>query len=32
MVVGDFQAFKQAKNKELAASVMITADIIEPYQ
>ena len=32
MVVGDFEAFKQAKNKELAASVMITADIIQPYQ
>ncbi|MCS5583885.1 MAG: hypothetical protein NZ777_10245 [Pseudomonadales bacterium] len=32
MVVGDFDAFKQAKNKELAASVMITADIIQPYQ
>ena len=32
MVMGDFDAFKQAKNKELAASVMITADIIQPYQ
>ena len=32
MVVGDFDAFKQAKNKELPASVMITANIIEPYQ
>jgi glutathione synthase/RimK-type ligase-like ATP-grasp enzyme len=32
MVVGDFDAFKRAKNEELAASVMITADIIQPYQ
>lgn len=32
MVVGDFDAFKQARNKELAAGVMITADIIQPYQ
>lgn len=32
MVVGDFNAFKHAKSKELAAGVMITADIIQPYQ
>lgn len=32
IVVGDFDVFKQAKKKELSASVMITADIIEPYQ
>jgi hypothetical protein len=32
MVIGDFDAFKHAKNKELAASVMITANIIQPYQ
>jgi len=32
MVVGDFDAFKRAKNQELPAGVMITADIINPYQ
>ena len=32
MVVGDFDAFKQAKNKKLAPGVMITANIIQPYQ
>ena len=31
MVIGDFEAFKQAKKKELAPGVMITADIIHPY-
>lgn len=32
MVIGDFNAFKQAKNKALAPGVMMTADIIQPYQ
>ena len=32
MVVGNFDAFKQTKNKELAPGVMITADNIQPYQ
>ena len=32
MVVGNFDAFKQAKNNELADGVMITADIIQPYK
>ena len=32
MVIGDFDAFKRTKNQELPAGVMITADIINPYQ
>ena len=32
MVIGDFESFRKVKQRELADGVMITADIIQPYQ